>query len=47
MKNKNKDIKEIVNKILEDYQGGRDIDQIEIFDQPDTKLVQEMITKSF
>ena len=45
MKNKNKDIKEIVNKILEDYQGGRDIDQIEIFDQPDTKLVQEMISK--
>ncbi len=45
MKNKNKDIKEIVNKILDDYQGGRDIDQIEIFDQPDTKLVQQMINK--
>lgn len=45
MKDANKDIKKIVDKILKDYQGGRDIDQIEIFDQPDTKLVQEMISK--
>ncbi len=45
MKDTNKDIKKIVDKILKDYQGGRDIDQIEIFDQPDTKLVQEMISK--
>ena len=45
MKDTNKDIKKIVDKILKDYQGDRDIDHIELFDQPDTKMVQEMIGK--
>ena len=38
MQNENKDIKKIVNKILKDYQGDREIDNVELFDQPDTRL---------
>lgn len=45
MQNENKEINKIVSKILEDYQGDRDIDHVEVFDQPDTKMVQEMISK--
>ena len=45
MKDEKKEINEIVNKILKDYQGDREIDHIEVFDQPDTKAVQEMIIK--
>ncbi|MFQ9515897.1 MAG: serine O-acetyltransferase [Eubacterium sp.] len=39
------EIADIVGNILEDYQNGRTIDQIEIFDQPDTEIVVDMIDK--
>lgn len=45
MQNDNKDINKIVKNILKDYQGDRDIDHVELFDQPDIKLVQDMISK--
>lgn len=43
--NLKKDINQIVKDILEDYQGDRAIDHVEIFDQPDTQVVTEMIDK--
>ena len=43
--NVKKDINQIVKDILEDYQGDRAIDHVEVFDQPDTQVVTEMIDK--
>lgn len=43
--NLKKDINQIVKDILEDYQGDRAIDHVEVFDQPDTQVVTEMIDK--
>ena len=39
------EIKDIVGDILEDYKNDRVIDKVEIFDQPDTQVVVEMIDK--
>lgn len=46
MKNKIElEIKDIVENILEDYQNDRVIDQVDIFDQPDTNTIVNMIDK--
>ncbi len=39
------EIKDIVDGILKDYEGDRVIDNIELYDQPDTNIVVEMIDK--
>lgn len=39
------EIENIVGNILEDYKNDRVIDKIEIFDQPDTEIVVDMIDK--
>lgn len=39
------EIKDIVENILEDYKNDRVIDKIDIFDQPDTEIVVDMIDK--
>lgn len=38
-------IKDIVNDILKDYEDDRVIDNIELYDQPDTNIVVEMMDK--
>ena len=40
-----KEINNIVETILEDYQNEREIDRIELFDQPDTNAVLDLIDK--
>lgn len=39
------EIEDIVGNILEDYKNGRVIDTVEIYDQPDTQIVVDMIDK--
>ena len=39
------ELKDIVGNILEDYRNDRNIDKIDIFDQPDTDIVVDMIDK--
>ena len=38
-------IESVVDSILEDYQGGRDIDQLELFRQPDKDIIIDIIEK--
>lgn len=46
MKNKiETEIKDIVGSILEDYQNEKVIDRVDIFDQPDTDIIVDMIDK--
>ena len=46
MKNKiETEIKDIVGSILEDYQNEKVIDQVDIFDQPDTDIIVDIIDK--
>lgn len=41
------EIKEIVGDLLEDYNDDRTINQIELFDQPDTELIVDILDKMF
>lgn len=41
------DIKDIVGDLLEDYKDDRTINQIELFDQPDTELIVDILDKMF
>lgn len=48
MKNKIElEIKDIVENILDDYQNNKVINQIDVFDQPDTDIIVDMIDKLF
>ena len=40
-----KNIEGIVDAILEDYNGGRDIDKIDLFSHPDKAVITDMIQK--
>jgi serine O-acetyltransferase len=44
-KNIEADLKDVIKDILEDYKGERAIDKVELFDQPDTQVVVDMIGK--
>lgn len=45
MKKNELEIKSIVGDILEDYSNGRAIDRVDLYDQPDTEIVSDMIYK--
>jgi serine O-acetyltransferase len=38
-------IRNIVGEIIEDYANGRDVDKLDVFDQPETKAVQDIVNK--
>ena len=40
-----KEIKNIVDLILSDYDKGRDIDQLDVFNQPDRDAVKDIVIK--
>lgn len=41
----NNRIQSVTNQILEDYQGGRDIDNMNVFNQPDSAMVTDILKK--
>ena len=46
-KEKSKKLREIEKRILEDYKSGRDIDNTEVYNQPDQEAVREIMRKMF
>ena len=39
------EIKNIVDLIISDYDNGRDIDQLDVFNQPDRDAVKDIVVK--
>ena len=41
----NKEVNTLVEKILKDYEQGRDVDKMAVFDQPDKIMIKEIVNK--
>ena len=41
----NKEVIALVEKILKDYDGGREVDKMAVFDQPDKMVIKEIVNK--